>query len=95
MNDLETQNASFKAEYCTQRVFSDSCYKLQLQPSDRKAYLNPDLRQAKKVSLFSLSGSQIILMTIMIIEFVKDEGLPVDVWPPARAVTVHKEDLGE
>ena len=27
--------------------------------------------------------------------FVKDEGLPVVVWPPAHAVTIQKEDLGE
>ena len=33
-------------------------------------------------------------MTIMIIQFVKDEGLPVVVWPPAHAVTIQKEDLG-
>ena len=31
----------------------------------------------------------------MIIHFVKDEGLPVVVWQPAHAVTIHKEDLGE
>ena len=31
-------------------------------------------------------------MTIIIIEFVKDEGLPVVVWPPAHAVTIQKED---
>ena len=31
----------------------------------------------------------------MIIHFVKDEGLPVVVWPPAHAVTIRKEDLGE
>ena len=30
----------------------------------------------------------------MIIQFVKDEGLPVVVWPPAHAVTIQKEDLG-
>ena len=40
-------------------------------------------------------GSQVIIMTIMIIQFVKDEGLPVVVWPPAHAVTIQKEDLGE
>ena len=34
-------------------------------------------------------------MTIMIIHFVKDEGLPVVVWPPAHVVTVQKEDIGE
>ena len=27
--------------------------------------------------------------------FVKDECLPVVVWPPAHAVTIQKEDLGE
>ena len=30
-------------------------------------------------------------MTIMIIHFVKDEGFPVVVWPPAHAI--QKEDL--
>ena len=34
-------------------------------------------------------------MTIMIIHFVKDEGHPVVVWPPAHAVTIQKEDLGQ
>ena len=29
-------------------------------------------------------------MTIMIIHFVKDEGLPVVVWPPAHTVTIEK-----
>ena len=32
-------------------------------------------------------------MTIMIIQFVQDEGLPVVVWPPAHAVTIQKEDV--
>ena len=31
----------------------------------------------------------------MIIHFLKDEGLPVVVWPPAHAITIQKEDLGE
>ena len=31
----------------------------------------------------------------MIIHFLKEEGLPVVVWPPAHAVTIQKEDLGE
>ena len=30
-------------------------------------------------------------MTIMIIHFVKDEGLPVVVWPPAHVVTISAE----
>ena len=36
-----------------------------------------------------------MIMTIMMSHFVKDEGLPVVVWPPAHAVTTQKEDLGE
>ena len=31
----------------------------------------------------------------MTIHLVKDEGLPVVVWPPAHAVMTQKEDLGE
>ena len=32
-------------------------------------------------------------MTTMIIQFIKDEGLPV-VWQPAHAITIQKKDLG-
>ena len=59
MNDLETQKASFETEYCIQGVFRGSCCWLQLQPLDQKAYLTPDLRQAKKVSpVFPVSTYQ-------------------------------------
>ena len=59
MNDLETQKASFETEYCIQGVFRGSCCWLQLHPLDQKAYLTPDLRQAKKVSpVFLVSAYQ-------------------------------------